>query len=68
MAAALTACGGGSDTGTTAETRFSGRVTDPAGAPVAGVHVMLEDRTTDALHIVSTGADGSFSASVNAGV
>lgn len=68
MAAALTACGGGSDTGTTAETRFSGRVTDPAGAPVAGVRVMLEDRTTDALHIVSTGADGSFSASVNAGV
>jgi hypothetical protein len=67
MAAALTACGG-DDTGTTAETRFSGRVTDSAGAPVAGVRVVLEDRTTDALHIVSTGADGSFSAPVNAGV
>ena len=79
MAGALAACGGGGDGGfnlgggepvspAPAEARLSGQVRDANGVPIAGVRVVLENRSTDEVFGTVTEADGRYQVVAKPGV
>ena len=47
---------------------FSGRVLNEQGTPLSAVDVVLHERTSDRKHTAVTGADGSFTVDMPAGV
>ncbi len=70
LAGLLSACGGGNAeiTPPAPSSEYAGHVVDENGAPVPGISVRLENRTTDEITEAITTTDGSFSATVEPGV